>query len=406
MRINTEARPKDFEPAVDWISGLIGAALDKRVTEFMARERKNPLLATHFRDTFALEFGLAKVRKYRRSTGRLPKGDEYTYLYGFLVPAHRIHAALPPEVRTPFEGRLRDAVNGAYGARPFAYEISIATHLMHKGWDVEFMDYSGAARFDLLARQGTVEIEVECKSTSGDTGRKIHRQEVNRLADLLLPTTERLADMAGCHRILVTIPDRLGKSNEALCGIASVVASVAQQKGSASNELAHVEYTFDDIAAWPQPWRDPEAKSFFEQRFGIPNANLLFHGRANFSIVAVMIGSSKADRVVEAIANAAKEAADQCSGTRPAVLALYLIDEISRPKLQAMLTTPNGLHAVTHAVFRGGKRQHVDSIAFTVPQSIRPDGTGAKRLSGDVVVLNNPQPLFPGDEVRSVFRSP
>jgi len=97
MRINTDAQPKDFEPAVDWISGLIGAALDKRVAAFEAQERKNLLLATHFRDTFALEFALANARKYRRSTGRLPKGDEYTYLYGFLVPAHRIHAALPPE---------------------------------------------------------------------------------------------------------------------------------------------------------------------------------------------------------------------------------------------------------------------------------------------------------------------
>ena len=406
MRINTEARPKDFETAVDWISGQIGAALDKRVSGFMAQERKNPLLARHFRDTFALEFALAKVRKYRRIIGRLPKGDEYIHLYGFLVPAYRIHAALPPKVRTSFEGRLRDAVNGAYGALPFAYEIGIATHLMHKGWDVEWMDYSGAAHFDFLARQGTVEIEVECKSTSGDAGRKIHRKEVNRLADLLLLTTERLADIAGCHRILVTIPDRLGKSNEALFGVASVVASAAQQKGSASNDLAHVEYTFDNIGAWPQPWRDHDAKSFFEQRFGIPNANLLFHGRANFSVVAVMIRSAKADAVVDAIANAAKEAADQCSGTRPALLALHLIDEISRPKLQAMLTTPNDLHAIAHGVFRGGKRHHVHSIAFTVPQSIRPDGTDAKRLSGDVVVLNNPRPIFPCDEVRSIFRSP
>jgi hypothetical protein len=297
-------------------------------------------------------------------------------------------------------------VNGAYGARPFAYEISIATHLMDKGWDVEFMDYSGAARFDLLARQGPVEIEVECKSTSGDTGRKIHRQEVNRLADLLLPTTERLADMAGCHRILVRIPDRLGKSNEVLSGIASVAALAAEQKGAVSNDQAHVEYTLDNITAWPQLGRDPDAKSFFEQRFGIPNANLLFHGRANFSVVAVMIKSAKADSVVDAIANAAKEAADQCSGTRPALIALHLIDEVSRPELQAMLTRPNGLHAVAHAVFRGGKRRHVDSIAFTVPQSIRPDGTGGKRLSGELVVLNNPQPLFPCDQVRSVFRPP
>jgi hypothetical protein len=60
---------------------------------------------------------------------------------------------------------------------------------------------------------------------------------------------------------------------------------------------------------------------------------------------------------LRAIASAAKEAADQCSGTRPALVALHLIDEISRPKLQAMLTTSNGLHAVAHAVFRGGKRR-------------------------------------------------
>jgi hypothetical protein len=225
MRISVDARERDFEPALNWIGSLVGAALDKRVAGFEAQERKNPLLATHFRETFALEFTLTKARKYRQNTGRLPKGDEHDLLYGFLIPAQRIHGALPANVRTPFEGRLRDAVNGAYGARPFAYEISIATHLMQKGWDVEFADYAGTTRFDFLARQGAVEIEIKCKSTSGDTGRKIHRQEVNRLADMLLPTTERLAGMAGCHSLLVTMPDRLGKSNEALSGIASIVAS-------------------------------------------------------------------------------------------------------------------------------------------------------------------------------------
>jgi hypothetical protein len=406
VRIDTDAFPKDFEPAVNWVSDIIGAAVDKRVAGFEARERKNPLLTGHFREHFALEFALARARKRRKTTGHLPTGDEYVFLYGFLVPAHRIHAALPQEVRTAFEGRLRNAVTGAHGFRPFAYEISIATHLMHKGWDVDFTDYSGAARFDLLARKGGVEIEVECKSTSGDTGRKIHRQEVNRLADLLLPTTEQLIDTRGCHRILVTLPDRLGKSDQELSAIASIVASAAQQKNTASNDLARVEYVFDDLASLPDPGRDPEAKSFFEQRFGIRNAHLLFHSRPNDAVVAVMIRSDKADTVVNAIADAAKEAADQCSGTRPALIALHLIDEISRPELQAMLTTPNGLHAVAHAVFKGGKRQHVDSIAFTVPQSIRAGGPGIKRLSGDLLVLNNPQPLFRGDEVHSVFRAP
>ncbi|MCL4853293.1 MAG: hypothetical protein KJZ78_18195, partial [Bryobacteraceae bacterium] len=140
MRISADVFPKDIEPAVNWIGGLIGAALDKRIASFEQQERANPLLAAHFRENFPLEFALSKARKYRRNTGRLPRGDEYDQLYGFLVPAHRIHAALPTAAKGPFVGRLRDAVNGANGARPFAYEITIATHLMQKGWDVEFAD--------------------------------------------------------------------------------------------------------------------------------------------------------------------------------------------------------------------------------------------------------------------------
>jgi hypothetical protein len=405
MRINIEALRTDIEPAFHWIGGLIGAALDERVAGFQQHERKNPLLSTHFRENFALEFALANARKYRRSTGRLPKGDEYDHLYGFLIPAHRIHAALPAEARIPFEGRLRGAVNVGYGARPFAYEISIATHLMGKGWDVEFIDYSGAARFDFLARQGSIEVEVECKSTSGDTGRKIHRQEVVRLADLILPTTEQLANVAGCHLINVTIPDRLGKSNEGLSCIASTVTDAVQQKGSASNELVRVDYTLENLTSWPQPGRDDEALEFFEKRFGITNSNLLFHGRPNFSVVAAMIRSSKADKVVNAISNEAKYAADQCSGTRPALLAMHLTDKIGRSELQDLLTTRSGLHAITHAVFKDDKRLHVDSIVFTVPQDTRRNGFGTTRLAGNAVALYNPQPKFSCLEVRSIFRA-
>lgn len=407
MRISTDARTTDIQPAINWISGLMGGALDKRVSAFEQQERSNPLLAAYFHENFALEFALASARKYRRSTGRLPKGAEYDQLYGFLIPAQRIHAALPASAKAPFEGRLRHALNAPHGLRSFAYEISIATHLMQRNWDVVFMDYSGAARFDLLARQSTAEVEVECKTTSGDTGRKIHRQEVNRLADLILPTTKRLADTAGCHRLLVTIPNRLGKSTDELARIAATVAAAAQQRTSASSDVGRVDYMFENVGSWPEPGpgRDHDAIAFFEERFGIKNSNLLFLGRARFSIVAVMITSSKADTVVDTIADEAKEAADQCSGTRPALITLHLVDQISRSDLQTMLKTPSGLHEIAHAVFKDTGRLHVDSIAFTVPQILRTDGHGAKWLSGDMVAIYNPQPRFPCAEIRSIFRA-
>ena len=118
-----------------------------------------------------------------------------------------------------------------------------------------------------------------------------------------------------------------------------------------------------------------------------------------------MITGSKADTVVDTIADEAKEAADQCSGTRPALITLHLVDQISRSDLQTMLKTPSGLHEIAHAVFKDTGRLHVDSITFTVPQILRMDGHGAKWLSGDMVAIDNPQPRFPCAEIRSIFRA-
>jgi len=325
MRISTDARGRDIEPAVNWISGLIGAAVDKRVLAFVQHERRNPLLASYFRDNFSLESALAKARKYKKTTGRLPKGNEFDLLHGFLISAQRVYANLPHVAVNRFEGALRGALKDANGLRPFAYEVSIAAHLMQKKWDVEFADLCGTARFDYLARQDNVEIEVECKTTSGDTGRKIHRQEVNRLADLILPTTQQLLETPGCHLISVVIPDRLAPADRELAEIASIVASAGQQKCSASGEAARVEYRYENISVWPEPNRARDAREFFEKLFDTKNSHILFHSRPGHSIVAVMIASAKADSVVDAIATQAKDAADQCSGNRPALIAMHLI---------------------------------------------------------------------------------
>jgi hypothetical protein len=86
------------------------------------------------------------------------------------------------------------------------------------------------------------------------------------------------------------------------------------------------------------------------------------------------------------------------------LIALHLIDEINRSDLRAMLKTSNALHSITHEVFKSGKRHHVDSLAFTVPQVAWTDAFGARWLSGDLIMLNNPEPRFPCGELRSIFQ--
>lgn len=404
MRISIEATRRDVVPAFEWVGGLIGNALDTRIAAIRQQEDKNLLLAQHFHDLYSLEFALAQARKYRKSTGRLPKGDAFDALYSFLISAYRIHQALPKQALSTFEGQFAKSANDANGLRPFAYELAIATHLMGKGWDVEFTDYSGITRFDFLARGDGVEIEIECKATSNDRGRKIHQQEVNRLADLLLGTTERLTETPGCHLIRVTVPDRLGSSNEELSGIAALVANAAEQRNSVAAPLANVDYIHNDIITWPEPTKDVGSRFFFEQKLGLVNCHLLFHGSVGTSIVAVAIASAKPDSVVKYIAREAKSAADQCSGTRPALIALNLVDQIPHDELEEMLRKPGGIHRIAAAVFESDKRTHVDSIAFTLPQRVQ-TLDGATSMSGRLVRLDNPQPKFECLAIKDIFRS-
>ena len=70
MRISVDANARHIKPAMDWIGGLIGAAVDKRVAAFKKQKQNNPLLATHFQDNFALDFALANARKYRKNRRR------------------------------------------------------------------------------------------------------------------------------------------------------------------------------------------------------------------------------------------------------------------------------------------------------------------------------------------------
>ena len=62
--------------------------------------------------------------------------------------------------------------------------------------------------------------------------------------------------------------------------------------------------------------------------------------------------SSLPDQVLKALADQAKKAADQCTGQRPAVIALQFSDRIDTAGLEVLLKSPSGLHAIAGEVFR------------------------------------------------------
>lgn len=310
---------------------------------------------------------------------------------------------LPPSAQEEFSSKLKGLVSGKFGIRPFAYELTMAMHLMGMGWDVVLADIEKVGNFDFLARKDGVEFEMECKTTSGDSGRQIHRHEMSRLSSLIEPGLEPLLLEAGSHFLKVVIPSKLEPSTAALQGVADVVLQAARGRRAAKAASASVSYPHSPELAWAGPQDDKIVHRACADAMGVSNAHIFLRGRPGFSVAATAFISERPDTVVATLTKRVKEAADQCSGTRPALVALNLVDPISRSELEGMLRTSNGIHAIAAGVFTSEKRAHVDTVAFTVPQNPEASEAGYTTLKGDVMTLVNPRPRFRCDAIRNLF---
>jgi hypothetical protein len=404
MRLSNEASILDVIAAFDWVSGVVGHEFDAKTALQEPQFQRDRILALHFLNNFHLEWLFAAARECHRDTGELPRDIAFDPLYTFLVSVHRIFIHLPPSARNEFASKLKGLVSGKFGIRPFAYELSMATHLMSKGWDVVFADIEKIADFDFLAKKDGIEIEMECKTTSGDSGRQIHRHEMSRLSSLIGPALETLAAHAGSHFLKIVVPSKLESSEAALRRIAEAVTESARDRVDKTTPDAVVTYSYRPDLVWSGSGDDSAVSVVCEETLGVSGPHILFQGRPSFSVAIAVFASERPDTVVRTLTKRAKEASDQCSGTRPAIVTLNLVDPIGRSELERMLGSFNGLHAIAAGVFESEKRSHVDTMAFTVPQNVVVDPAGYTTLKGDVFTLFNPKPRYESPVVREVFK--
>lgn len=328
MRIDTNFRQTDVSAAMTWLSSQVGAQLKKRISDLEARERKNPLFGFYCRRHFALEFALEEAQRHRRITNRFPRGDPYDLSYGFAVGAQRLYQNLDEFARRRFAGCIKDGIKGAYGLRPLAYEVQILTHLCRRGFDVECADLSGKANFDFLATRSDAQLEVECKTTAPDAGRKVHFQELSSLGGYILPTSRKLFATGEHHLIRIQVPDRLLPTDTSMKAIASLVEAAALNAGTASSEFATVEHrrvTTPAIGSLSDV--EEQARAMFAVEFGVETGTIMYHdSKSGGGFVAVAVQSGRLDNVIDTLSERAKDAARQCTGTRPAVIAMQLVD--------------------------------------------------------------------------------
>jgi hypothetical protein len=239
MRISTEMFAHDIGHALNWIGLKVGNHVEKRVKSFNTEGRRNPSIESYYRSTYQLEYALVRAWRQYRTTGIFPESEDYSIAYAFAGMTQRIYEKLSPVGQKRLRGRLEDGAKGEYGFRPLAYEMTMASRLSRSGYDLECIDLEcidreGQRRCDFRATKQDVAFEIECKTTSPDKGRKIHRKNLNLLSYELLPIAKQLVDSGGGHVLRLAIPDRLEKNKSELVNLKNIVTLAVRDGASLS----------------------------------------------------------------------------------------------------------------------------------------------------------------------------
>jgi len=347
----------------------------RRCEELTERERYNSFLGRYFDEKYSVERTFSRVVTYRKATGRYPKisetqNHEIFKLYSFASTLTRVYANLSSQAQARLRGAVRDGLNSEPGLAPVALEMSVATHLSNAGFDVDFVDLESHLRFDFLARKQGLELEVDCKTASGDIGRSVHRRRALELFRLIRPALETQVYEHGSKAILILIADSLHGAKEYMRELSDLVTqSLWKQQDLAIPGLGAVKLSTLEIGNGPfhragEPSED-ELAQIVLRTFGTPNAHAISMHRPGTAAVVAVIQSKRSDKVLDGVYRQLKLSAQrQFSGRNPALLVVRLTDLTSAQLNQLAADHSNGLGGICNRLFSGQTRQHLYGVAF------------------------------------------
>jgi hypothetical protein len=384
----------------------------RRWNEWAEQEKANPFLADYFDNQFRIERSFEVTYDYYLSRHKAPQLDPLGYeLFSFLALLVGVHARLPAEGQARLAGSVRHALGDIAGLVPVEVELRVAAHLMQNGFDVEFTDLEGRERFDLLATKPGLEIEIDCKSVSGDIGRSIHARRFREFAGSVFPMIQKLPRKGGGSLVHITIPENLPADTQELAAKTKSAIGDALARGTPielSKARGKIRISAFDLTQ--SPFRQQSAVSesdlsvFLTKTLLLPeNLNAVSYYVPGRGAVIMMMESEKPDRVVDGIYRQLKgSAVRQFSGKRPAVLCVRLRDINATQLARLASERTNGLAMIATRLLRADNRSHIGGISYISPSgTLSRSAPGALRDRGTAYYFPNPK--NPSEAVERLF---
>jgi hypothetical protein len=371
----------DVPGYIRFLIQLAGAsAWEERERDFSQQIRENPPFENYVNERFAIERAMATVLRYRRNTRRYPAASaDIGRLYALAAMVARVYPRLSAAAQKTLAGRIAGGLNDDVGLASVAFEMKTACHFMSHGFDVEFHDLEQGGGYDFLARRDTTEVGIECKTVSGDLGRKIHLRRQYQLSQKLYPVMGATSSQGVGRLVIATFPDRLGGDHDMMNSIATQIsAALSGTAAGQDDSLCSIDSHSFEIANSPFSVGDPHQLTednvieFFRREFAreVRQTVVLFRPGESATIVALQ--SAKPDKFLEGVYRQLKEGTRQLSDTRAGVLCVQFL-ALTGAQLRdvadypAQTGQPSALQAMTAKFFDSPNRNQVHTVAYTAP---------------------------------------
>ena len=401
MQITTELSTAALKDVFDRFEELVGQKTWCRVARERREElKRNRYLEEYFHQEYSDAFALERISErkkknldYAVSVNTASEYQVFTLMTQFL----NLYSAAAQPTKKALLGQIKAAFSKTNDLRALDLELAIATHISRKMGSVDFPELTGAGTFDLLAKHGGVELEIECKSISHDKGRQVHRKVALEIHHAVHKEVRgKVANLRTGLFVGVTFEERAPTDARQQGLIAQEVSKAITLGGIQKSSLCEVRVESFDITSTPFETKldMDEARAFIEGNFGFRNRELMITGQSGVNAFVLALRSSKPDQFLDSVYRTLKDAASrQLTLSRPGLICARFEDltaaQLNSIADDAQRGQRNRLERIATDLFQSDERKHLASVAFLTQGEVAAINSSAISKSGPAYVFYN-----------------
>jgi hypothetical protein len=295
---------------------------------------------------------------------------------------------LTPDMPAQRINDIRSSILTSDYLEPIFYELDVAMHYWRLGYDLKWSSPNlpkGVRSPEFSAVRGDHKVEIECKTTSPDTGRMVKRAQVLRLADALLA---QLSGNGLSGSISILPAERLPSAQQWTKNIVAEVFQMAKT-GTGNKKLpdgteVECKLHHTDELLLPMTSIQTETNKLFH-----PHAHIIAYGNrqgeAIQNLVFLKVKSATPDRVLSNVLKDLRDANRQFSGDACSVIYIF-IPEV--PSFEG-LGEESALKNMTGQFFEKHAKKHVYAVSYSSDSNRYDIGTVISKFFPAITFTNN-----------------